>query len=247
MYEEAEAEIEKLDGNMKSYSRVYLKFELQTADGINEQSTDSTIFDDGDTIDRLKAENITMSYGWAERNHLVRLTLPHGSVSNLIISGDNPDWVSATSAKFDELIKSIQPQNMLYQKHKFLFNLFINLSFGYFVMSALILLLNLANSMNWIKKTEQPTVTEGFWDQVYNTPVLGWMLIGINFYGLGFLVSGWFKNSISELFPLTELQIGPSHRQEAKKHRNIISFTLVVFLMPIVTNFLYDFLKIYIK
>lgn len=203
---------------------IFRLFSLEAKDDSAFESSSSSIFGESSLIEKKAIHRINMRFYSSNLSKNIEIQLLHTENQDkenyIIVSGDNPIWVSGVLAKFAELLETSQPQPRVQS--------LLSTS-----MLVLLIILNILYfRITW--PFVDPNVKNDFLRLLY---ALGFPLASI-------LYNSYCEGYIKKIFPSVELQTGPEHMQIPKQKRIKLAYIFSVIIIPIILAIIYDIVRL---
>lgn len=222
-----------------------ISFQVNCFDGTSYESESIELFDDGGILDLKRINSLEISFQNYTLDRYMNISLVHGGSfnrHNLLVRGNDQDWVNGIFTRLKEIIDSIKPQDNWIIKHKTLILHIIALGVGTILYSVLWLILY--QHIEPIKNPSERVKTIRSFFKTY--PFLPYLIMwfGIWLMGIGWaiLIRRWLLN----LWPDIEFDFGPEHMKVEKLRRLRISIVFSTAIIPIVLAIGYDLLKYFL-
>ncbi len=193
-----------------------LKMRITCLDETQYETDGDELLKEGDIFDIKKIKTLGLQYSRYNENKRIEFNLKEGNNSeynNLVVRGDDKNWVAGTFSKIEDLIKSVRPQNIWCIKHKISIIIIVT-----FIFSNVFLL-----AINYF----HPSYIGNFESSVIS---IGQYMAGL-LYTLFFalLLATTVVDWLIKLWPDIEFDFGPEHekRQKNKRSRIYIFFTII--------------------
>jgi len=212
------------------------KYKINCFDTTTYESGSITILTNENIVDIKRARSIEMSYESDSLNRSIKIELFHNgpTYENLIIKGDDRNWVKGTLANVEEMLNSTPPQDNFVIRHpKFLSNV-VALGVGIIISYAIYFLLEFF-------ETPQEA-EESSWFTTYSISnfLIRWSI---------FWIVGWMTyaekitKKVLELWPSTEFDFGPEHLKIEKNRRKVLIGFITLIVVPILMSVIFEFIK----
>jgi hypothetical protein len=225
---------------------------LRCAGGVTYESDGIHHLDEGAEIDRRRLESVSFSFeDWPRRRNL-DLTLTQGGGYNdeLVVSGNDRDWVQSTFVTLTEYLNEAPPSTSWFTRHPMLtYNIcalaigtgvfFVTLAVVWFVATFLLSKETLAKLLS---VQFEPGILSAY---VYliSFPPGSW----ITLWWAGLPGASYLRDWILGGWPKVDLDVGPEHERVSASRRSKIRFVLVAIALPIALRFLYDVMTFFGK
>ena len=150
--------------------------------------------------------------------------------SFLEIEGDDLDWVYSTEKKLNELLEAVEPIKFYYEKYSNLILNIIIMSFGFFCLSFIVLVLNkyYQRFTDYILKFQKL-------DKILQLNIIVFLSWLVGLMGSIILPSFFEKmdKKFYNVFPLVEFDFGPIHLRKPRKIKNFLKIILLYMILPI--------------
>ena len=191
--------------------------------------------------DTKKTISIEMRYRDIKQDKSVDLSLFHGSTNfeNLIIEGDDRNWVHGTFNKIDEQTKACKPQVNFIIKKPLIVTHIIALGLGIIITNILFAIID-------VFRGPVPYIPE--WAKAPNAIVqeldyLRILILIFLYWFMGLMPALSVTEWILKLWPSIEFDFGPSHLKYEKSRRLKFTIIITLIIIPIIVSIIVEILK----
>ena len=200
------------------------------------QSSSPDIFSEDIINGSNRVTSIQMRFSTAVNDNQITAYLTHDSSveaqNEVIVRGNDLDWVDAKIGKLEDVINSFDPQNMIIKKFTWLLTLFFSASFG----SLIGFLISAAVSPLPIDTVTSPFIESLLFPKVLLSYVWRYLICAF----IGLVPAFYVVDKLKSLWPSVEIQIGPAFRFIEKRRRERLAQWIFVGVIPILLQLSYD-------
>lgn len=195
--------------------------------GIQYQSESSELLEDGDIIDLKKIESISIQYYDYKLNRRIDVALRNGNYgNNLIVKGDDRNWVAGIFDKFEVVLDAVRPQGHWFISYQTIIFHVVAIILGFVITSIMSIFITPDPKSNIIR------------DFIYSNIFYVYIFKIIIFWIGGLVPSAIFIDWINKLWTNVEFDFGPEHKKLEKNKRIrlriFIGFIITSILIPII-------------
>ena len=218
-------------------STAYILFSVKCFDNSSFEGEDISIFEEDSLITKRRVKSVTIEFR-ASKSKFIKLRLIHGytttdekkevSDSDMEIGGDDIMWVGGISDKLNNIVQALPNQEAFILNHQ-----------GKLMLGAIAVgIYGFGLGMDIIDAGKSPAYWSGS-----TGDIVGKSFAALVFGGLigFFIIQGAFLNRINEIWPITELQVGPEHMLLEKKKRAFLWQLWTLIVLPIVIAVMLSF------
>jgi hypothetical protein len=237
----AERLSDEYEATAGDHDRPDLSFSVACDDGSAFESSDVALFAPDSVVSKKRVERVTLLFRNYPARASIEIKLAHGDSqhgNSVVVYGLDSTWVNGTLKQLEETIASFPPQNTFVARHTTLVTTTIALGLGSLFVWTVRLIVARAVGHPAVPATKDATDV-----LIDRFPALLYLIQ----YGFSYLIGmfpAWtIVDRLKALWPDVELQIGPEHSQIQKKRRLVLASVMVLGVLPLVTNLLYDVLR----
>jgi len=200
---------------------LFQNYSIDAFDDSSYESQSVAIFND--LMDTKTLEHVSMQFYTADQSKKIEVQFHHSpedaNTKNFIsVSGDDSVWVNGVLAQFSEIIETSESRSGLRSV------------IGYAVFPALVII-----NVYYFH----------FFYALIQTNKYGWIegLMTLWLPALSIYIMSKAKEYLDDIFPDVELQTGHDYQQIPASKRKRIAAVATLFIIPILTAFIYDLLK----
>lgn len=208
------------------------------------ESSDSALFSDELLFSTLSVHMVKMnlrSNDFSTRRLELMLkptSSNYFSDNNITIYGYDSNWVNGVTARLNDILESIQPQS---EYKRFVLRLSHFLSA--LVIGRIFIFLILILSPSKPDLTDMSSTTLAIRSAVQYSSFTYNISIYLLSFIFGFFPAIEVRLKLRNIFPNIEFQIGPEHKQLAKRKRNKLIQIFIFIVIPLMLMLLYDIIK----
>ena len=219
---------------------ILVEFSATCDDSSVFESKSPDIFSQESVLISKRIISVSMKFSSYTKDCYLDIDISHGDSrsyygNRVKVSGTDTKWVNGTIKLIEEIIVSFTPQHTFTKKYKSLIELTFALSIGAIIMRLLILILS-----------SVPEATSSSADSstlnrlVEKFPIIGYMISYFMFWFIGWFPASSLMSKLEILWPSVEIQAGPEHKLLEKKRRLWMTNAIIIGVIPIVLQVLYD-------
>jgi hypothetical protein len=217
-------------------------FIINCNDETTYESDEDNFFEEGDLIDNKKINSLSIYYYDYDFHQSLQIDLSHGSNygNNIIVKGQNMDWVQSTFLELNELLESITPQENFFIKRKVILKFILAIFVGYSIENFITIpFLNL-----FISPIRNPSYNllkvRSFFAE---HQIFIRFIYAILYYVIGYGPSSIFYHWFLKLWPNIEFDFGPEHHKKEKNRRTRIYILISLYVFPILLSVIFYYLS----
>ena len=218
-----------------------ITYKIDCIDGTSYESETMGLFDEGGIIDLKKTRAIEIYFHNYTLDRYINISVVHGGGyrDNLIVSGDDQNWVNGIFTRLKEIVDSIRPQDNWLIKHKSFVLHITALGIGTVIYTVLWFIL-----YRHIEPIKNPSETIKSIRAFFTAfPFLSYLLDWLLNWLMGIPWAPYIRSWLLSLWPEIEFDFGPEHMKVEKLRRLRISIVFSVAVIPIILAIGYDLLK----
>jgi hypothetical protein len=176
---------------------------------------------------------------------------PHNDYDNrIIIKGDDFNWVNGTIKKFEEIIDGFSPQNTFVKRNRKILQTIFSLSIGIIYLVVILIPIRLFNGIVGFSTDtdiELSAVGQVLIDFFVKFPIVLYFVKYFLICLLGYFPAKDLIKYLENLWPKVELQFGPEHKLMEKRQRSTVMNVLLIGVVPIILQLIYDVMENILK
>lgn len=218
-----------------------INFNILCEGGISFESDSLDILDDGGPLDIKKVKTIQIAFRNYKNGNHIDFDLREGRYSEgeIIVIGDNRDWVNGTFVSILEIIDSVEPQRNFFLAHKKIILHVVAICIGYSICTILeyLFLRIFKIPVMQINNSYQTLHSIGLF---LNENKWAYYLILIFFAWVEGIITfaSPLINWLSDLWPSIEFDFGPNYKKIIRNRRERIGFVASIVIIPLLINLL---------
>lgn len=227
-----------------SSENLWLNFSAKCVDNSSFESQHLLLFEAGSSLSKKKVESILMEFRKGTEK-LIKLKIAHGYItsndknvsgSEFEVGGEDNFWVSGIENKILETIESFDYQNNKIANNSKKIS-WVAFLFGTYLFGMAIDLINI------YEREYTPYWQMAIYEDAETT--FAFFVCAFFFGGLFFwvFVSNLIEKSF-DIWPPTEIQIGPPHKQMERKKRQYYRFLFLSIILPIILSIVANLITI---
>lgn len=206
------------------------------------ESEDPCLFDSDSVLSSKSVKNISINCICLQPNLSMEISIVHGNNfgyydSGIVVRGIDPKWVNGTLKLLEEVVNSFSPQCNYIENHRIIIRSVFSISIGWLLTHTLIL------ALPYISTPEPTSKNNVLSTMVTLYPLMLYPISYCIYVFFGFIPAGILMQKLSKLWPSVELQIGPEHKFIEKRRRVWVTGAILLGVIPMVVQFVYDVAK----
>lgn len=230
--------------NSKKVANCRLNFTVICENGPTYESSDIDIFESESIINSKKPNKIELRFSNYKDDDYIRVSLRREynssySENYINVEGFDSTWVNGVLGRINQRIDSTEPQN---SNKKLYLNLIFFASVVLIGRIFTIIILLIPGTPDESKMGAASFAIRQFIHTNDFTYYFSIYLIG---FLVGILPAFSIKNFFRKFWPYLEIQIGPNHKMDEIKNRQILNKWILTIVVPLLLMILYDIIKLF--
>lgn len=222
-----------------------IMFKINCVDDTSYESESINLFDNGGILDTKKIDLLEITFHNYMAEKYINISVVSGGYyrNNLLVRGDDENWVRGIFTKLKEIIDSIKPQDNFIIRHKTAVLHVIAFGVGIFLRFLLLSILDINSGYTKYPSETVKIIASFLVAHSYLMFPLDWFTSWVMGISWAPLIRSWLLN----FWPSIEFDFGPEHLKVEKLRRIRITMVFSIVIIPIVLEIAYDLVKYFLK